>query len=433
MKQFPEVIDKTGILISNSSSHFFDHCKKIAEEKYFQFNPKILASASKHLQDLVRIRSVTGFEGKILHHITQTLENYDLPPVFDVNVYEPNIVVEYRGDPKNKKFTSFVSHVDTVDFDANEWSHAPDSGDLIEIDGEWKLYGRGSLDVKQGSAASLALIEALIEQPVDKNFRFVFYEGEETGDPTGASALIQQGIITPENTDVAFVIEPSKKNIIHGAFCNITIEVRVDGISGHSSEPDHAINAIRVLAEAIVEIDEKFERPSIRLGDELFVSTLAPTVFDTPDKSTNVIKGTASALFDLRLVPNTDPEVVRKSIETLLNCVCARHEAESKCTLIKTEQGGVALWNDSTDFDSDIMAPCQLPRKVYTLARAFNLKPLIGKFWSDLATMLSAGIPAVNIGGGPIERAHKKDEYLTIEELGDLMSQMCFLAFDGLE
>ena len=109
--------------------------------------PKVETELINFAQNLVRIKSVTGDEEKIIAFIEKKMKEigYD-----EIIVDSMGNVVGKIGNGKNASMLD--SHIDTVDVkDEREWNVPPFSGKIVD----GKLWGRGSVDMKSGAAASI--------------------------------------------------------------------------------------------------------------------------------------------------------------------------------------------------------------------------------------------------------------------------------------
>ncbi len=98
-------------------------------------------------RDLVRIQSYSGQEEALARAVAARMKalNYD-----EVRIDRYGSVLGRIGQGEKKIL--FDSHTDTVQvLDEQEWSHPPFSGDISD----GFLWGRGSVDMKSGLAASI--------------------------------------------------------------------------------------------------------------------------------------------------------------------------------------------------------------------------------------------------------------------------------------
>jgi acetylornithine deacetylase/succinyl-diaminopimelate desuccinylase-like protein len=91
----------------------------------------------------------------------------------------PNLVARLRGLAEGPTLC-YLGHVDTVLANAEEWTHDPWSGDVID----GFLWGRGALDMKSQVAAEIAAAATLGRsgwRPAKGDLLIVAVVDEETG------------------------------------------------------------------------------------------------------------------------------------------------------------------------------------------------------------------------------------------------------------
>ena len=109
----------------------------------------------------------------------------------------PNLVARLRGDEPGPVL-GYLSHVDTVLADPDDWTHDPWSGEIH--DGH--LWGRGTLDMKGQTAAEVVAAATLARKgwrPARGELKVIAVVDEEVGGRLGAQWL------TEERPDVARV------------------------------------------------------------------------------------------------------------------------------------------------------------------------------------------------------------------------------------
>jgi acetylornithine deacetylase len=207
------------------------------------------------LQALVRVPSVTGYEGAVQAVVAEKMRQLGL----EVDVWEPtveelaphalhvgeftslanrpNVVGTRRGSGGGQSLI-LNAHIDVVDAgDPERWTYPPYAA---EIDGG-KLYGRGSCDMKAGLAANLfaliAVRDAGIELRGDVHVESVI--GEEDG---GAGTLA--AILRGYRADAAIITEPTKLAVVPAQGGSLVFRLHVPGRSAHGCVRDEGISAI---------------------------------------------------------------------------------------------------------------------------------------------------------------------------------------------
>jgi acetylornithine deacetylase len=209
----------------------------------------------KFARQLVRARSVTGWEGEAQGLVTDKLRG--LGSVVDVwkprrsdfrgyegfvseekNVGErPNVVGRFPGS-SSKKTLAFNGHIDVVpEGDPKSWRHPPFGGSVSA----GKLYGRGSCDMKAGLAAAVVAVQSLMDSGVkiENDILIESVIGEESGG-MGTLATILRGYVP----DAAIIAEPTdlRLNIVQ-AGC-LMFRLRVKGKAAHGASRYMGVSAI---------------------------------------------------------------------------------------------------------------------------------------------------------------------------------------------
>ena len=97
----------------------------------------------------------------------------------------PNLVARLPGRGEAAPLL-LHGHVDVVPANAQEWTHQPFGGELVDGD----LWGRGALDMKSGVAMLAACFLAAREQPPAGDLILAVLSDEETGSECGAKFLV---------------------------------------------------------------------------------------------------------------------------------------------------------------------------------------------------------------------------------------------------
>jgi acetylornithine deacetylase len=209
----------------------------------------------KDLEEIVRIPSVVGFEGKAQEWIDEKMRSMGLAvetfeadkdhlvshPAY-INVdwpYQgrPNVIGVLKGKPSAKSII-LAGHIDVVSPEPlTAWKHHPWGG---EISGG-KMYGRGAADMKGGLIANLHAVKALIESgAVPEGTVMVFSTiEEEAGGGGGTLACLLKGYRANAmlNTEPFLKIAVAHPGILY-------FRVKVQGKSIHAGRSHLGINAV---------------------------------------------------------------------------------------------------------------------------------------------------------------------------------------------
>ncbi len=330
--------------------------------------------------------------------------------VFDPNLKDgikrPSIVGTL--DVGSETTIGFVTHYDVVPA-GDCWSKPPFE---LSIEGE-RAFGRGAADDKSAIATTLGAIN-LVGDNTRFNVKVLASPEEEVGGEWGIGYLMQSVGL---KFDFGIIVDSMPNTVSIGASGIVQGEIKVIGKQGHAGYPHHAINPVHELTKLINRFD-KF----IKTREDKLSSVDAPP--GSPKKKVwgrlsftmlgggvkeNVIPSNAWTRFDMRLLPEEDPEVAKKEM-------CEFFEG------IKNELRGLAsLSFKSTDrgyltppTNSYVQAFVASTREVfgYPLPIAASLGGDDGRFLDN------KGIPVVSYGTiAEDTNFHGIDEFVYLKDL----------------
>ena len=146
----------------------------------------------KLTQKLVKTPSIKGNTVDVANIIFDYLEEFGLNPQID-NYKEGEANVYVSLGPSNTDQFIISGHIDTVPIgQINDWTHEPYSGKIIN--GE--LWGRGSVDMKGGTASLACVMIELLKNESDlKQEIFLALTAEEETGLLGAKNYIDKKLI----------------------------------------------------------------------------------------------------------------------------------------------------------------------------------------------------------------------------------------------
>ena len=136
-----------------------------------------------------------------------------------------------------------AGHTDTVPFDDGRWTRDPFT--LTEHDN--KLYGLGTADMKGFFAFILDTLRDVDVSKLSKPLYILATADEETT-MAGAKYFSETASIRP---DCAIIGEPTSLKPVRAHKGHLSHVIRVQGQSGHSSDPARGVNAIELMHDAI--------------------------------------------------------------------------------------------------------------------------------------------------------------------------------------
>lgn len=139
-----------------------------------------------------------------------------------------------------------AGHTDTVPFDDGRWTRDPFT--LTEHDN--KLYGLGTADMKGFFAFILDTLRDVDATKLEKPLYILATADEETT-MAGAQYFSENTTIRP---DCAIIGEPTSLKPVRAHKGHLSQSIRIQGQSGHSSDPARGVNAIELMHESITHL-----------------------------------------------------------------------------------------------------------------------------------------------------------------------------------
>lgn len=288
-------------------------------------------------------------------------------------------------------------HTDTVPFDEAKWHSDPLK--LQERDG--RFYGMGSADMKGFFAV---IIEAIREVPLQqlKQPLVIIATADEESTMCGAKSLtdlhrrLGRHAIIGEPTDM-------KPVRLHKG---ISMEsIRINGKSGHSSDPSLGVNALDAMYQVLGEVIQWRSELQQRYQNQAF-KVAFPTLNlghihggDNPNR----ICGQCELQFDLRPLPGMSLDNLRGELRRRLSK--RLHDADLNWELTPVFDGIPAM---ETPREAAIVQAVEQLTGAESGAVAFGTE---GPFFNSM------GMQTVICGPGSIEQAHQPDEYLPLKHI----------------
>ena len=318
----------------------------------------------------------------------------------EVQPGRPNVVARLRGG-RPGPVVVLNTHLDTVPASAG-WTDDPLAG--VVRDG--RVWGLGSGDAKGQLVAMLAAIEALVPRRVEMAGEVVLAAvvDEELGS-LGARAVVQ-GL----RADLAVIGEPTRLRVGIAHRGSLRPRLVVHGKSAHSSTPGLGINAIYKMRRVLEALEAYCDGLDARQHPLIGPPSGAVTLIQGGHKE-SAIPDRAEIVLDRRMVPGESQEGVLADLEGLLASLRAQ-DPELRV--------GIEGFLPTSGPPSETPADARLVGLAVEAVREVTGQPaqVYGAgFGCDMTHFRAIGAEAVILGPGDIDRAHKADEYLGIDEL----------------
>ncbi len=341
-------------------------------------NVATLASPADNLAQAIRYKTVSKQESSEID-LSQFDQFHEFLEATYPRVYtelkvervnEYSLLIQWPGSSPSKQAILFTAHMDVVPIEPGteaDWAYPAFDG--VVADG--KIYGRGTLDDKQGLIGWLEAAEQLLAegfQP-ERDIVFAFGHDEEIGGQNGAASIAKRmkelglhfdwmvdegGLIISDyplvkDRPIAMI------NVAEKQYFTITLTATGEG--GHSSSPPE-VSTIGRLSTALSKIEKNpfptriegpvaamlegvapyvdqpmkfifnnlwltgglvsYQMSSDRVSTGFVRTTTALTMINAGVKE-NVIPQRAQAKINFRLLPGDTPEYVVKTIRNIID------------------------------------------------------------------------------------------------------------------
>ncbi|CAN5693105.1 M20 family metallopeptidase [soil metagenome] len=340
------------------------------------------------------------------------------PEIVRSDAGRPNVVASLGGD--TGPTLAWNGHLDVVPAGSlDTWEHDPWAG---EVDGDGRLVGRGSADMKGPIAAALAAASALRRagMPLAGTLVFHLAADEELSGRHGTKVLWERGLLTQH---AAIVGEPSELQVGLAERGGAWFTATAFGKAAHGSQPHRGVNAITSMARFVLRLPEVLPHREHPLVGSPSVNAALIAGGSAP----NVVPDRCEVDIDRRTVPGeTDPDEVRAPFLTLVESLRAEHpEIEIDVELRE--------WTEAAEAapDTEIVGIALDAVEASTGARP-GLVGFTGitdaRFYIN-----QAHVPTVICGPGSLTVAHTANESVPVDQLvaGARAYARMFVAFLG--
>jgi len=362
----------------------------------------------KFAQDLVRIQSYSGEEGQIARFIASHMEALGFD---EVEIDRYGNVLGRVGD--GERAILFDSHTDTVTVtDGDQWELPPFSGEIRD----GYLWGRGSVDMKSGAAASIYAAARAKRQGLLSGKRVYVSCTVDEGncDGEGLKHLLEEAGIRP---DYAVICEPSGNRIATGHKGKAQVIIQTRGVSAHGSAPEMGQNAIYEMAEII----QRVERTNLELmqgGGRR--GTLVMSRISSTSVSLNAVPSACEVYLDRRMVLGETEQTIRDEMDRL---IAGKNAAWEIGTLHRETWTGEELIYEPFHLAWEISLEHELARAfIQAYGETFGHPPGEYVYWdysTNAVALVRLGIPTIGFGPGEPKLAHMRDEKCEVGQILD--------------
>ncbi len=290
-----------------------------------------------------------------------------------------------------------AGHTDTVPFDEGRWNSDPFT--LTEQDN--RFYGLGTCDMKGFFALVIEAVRTFRKSDFKRPL-IVLATADEESSMSGAREIAAGGSPLARH---AIIGEPTGLRPIRMHKGIMMESIRVQGQSGHSSNPalgNNALDAMHHVMADLLAFRAELQAENINPA----FKTAAPTLNlghihggDNPNR----ICGYCELQFDMRLLPGMNNDAVRNSLAQRLQRVAEQQKIEIK---LQSLVHGVAAFAEPADSELVIMAEKLSGHSAEAVA-----------FATEAPFLQQLGMQTIVLGPGSIDQAHQPDEFIDLGQI----------------
>ena len=310
-----------------------------------------------------------------------------------------NVLVHVPGADRSARPVLLEAHMDTVDVQGMDDPFTP------RVEGG-RVHGRGACDNKASLAAMMVALRGLLEEGVSlpRGCVLAATADEEFG-MTGARLLVESGMAFAS----AIVGEPTALKIVAAHDGQMYVRITAHGKAAHTSSPQHGVNAIYAMNEAINVLR--------RRADSVYPQRQHP-LCGSPKLTVSIIHGGISEhivpdfceiAIDCRVIPG---ETCQQALEEIKGWLAEDLDAVVvKGIGFAVPHKTVPPMETPTDhplIEGLRQAAAHVMGDAQVAGVAYN---------TDASHYAAAGIPCVVFGPGDIAQAHSVTEFVEIEQV----------------
>ncbi|MFD2251309.1 acetylornithine deacetylase [Pseudochelatococcus lubricantis] len=309
--------------------------------------------------------------------------------------------------PADRGGVVLSGHTDVVPVEGQMWTSDPFA---LRIE-QGRAYGRGAVDMKGFCALALSLVPEFLARPLATPVHLFLSYDEEVSCLGAVDGIARFGADLPRPVAV-IVGEPTDLEVVDGHKSISMFTTTVFGAEAHSSKPELGASAVHGAVLIGAEID--------RLSLEYAARGDASGRFDPPCSTVhigrisggtarNILARDAAIQWEVRGLPDLDLDEIPSRLSRFAEAeVLPRFRATFAGFRVETVLDGIVPALGSSPGSRAETLALKLAGRNSTRTVPFG---------TEAGHFHNAGIPTVVCGPGSIDRAHKADEYITLDEL----------------
>jgi acetylornithine deacetylase/succinyl-diaminopimelate desuccinylase-like protein len=335
-----------------------------------------------------------------------------------------NVIAKVEGK-KSAPTIVLCSHLDTIYLDGMNFK--PSSDDI-------NVYGPGSCDTKASIAMMMSALVNYSKKPSGRDLN-IYFAGvvSEESKHLGIRKLIEEFDSYIGKADFFIIGEPTNLDIGIAHKGSLKFTIKTKGKNAHGSTPHLGLNAINMMGELIVAINNEIVPEYDRMSDELLGKPTINIGTISGGRAFNIVPDNCFIEIDRRMLPTETVKDVLGRFSGLID-VLKKNKGknpgvELNPNLVKAcgkahENTGLAFdgtVDEVKDYipylkiDKDnkyLMSFDRVCKDLYKKSRVVGLP-----YATDGGFSSEFGIPTIVFGPGDINNCHRLEEFVSREQL----------------
>lgn len=301
-------------------------------------------------------------------------------------------------------------HTDVVPVDGQDWSNDP----FTVTEGDGRLYGRGTCDMKGFIAVALAAVPDVLAARLTTPIHLAFSYDEEVG-CLGARPLIRAIVENLPLPGMVIIGEPTEMRVANAEKGIQAYATEITGREAHSSAPDRGANAIMAAARLVSFLEalqqELATAPPGRQRDREFdppYTTIGVGIIEG-GTAVNIVPRRCRFLWEFRPLPGFDPARITERF--------AAYARDEVLPVLRRAHPDARIETRELTVVPALEPREGSPAEALALALTGANRTTVASFASEAGLFQNAGMPAVLCGPGSIAQAHQPDEFIALDQI----------------
>jgi len=371
-------------------------------------------TAEEILVDLVAFNTVSALSNlELIEYVEEYLVALGIGSVRVANDEGTKSNLYATIGPSERAGVVLSGHTDVVPVANQPWDTDPFALTRRTVDGEMRLYGRGSADMKGFAAAVLAMAPDFAEADLQTPIHIALSYDEEIG-CLGVGRMIAEMCNALERPQLVIIGEPTSMQIVTAHKGIQGFRTEITGVAAHSSAPHLGVNAINYAAEIIRFISELAAEKQAQ-GNPANGFHPPWTTFNVGQiqggEALNIIPEHCAFNWEFRPLPEEDTVAIKARFDSFIaERIEPRLRAENPSAAIATRPLAAV-----PPLRRDDNSPAERLARHLTGANTTHTAAYV----AEASQFQANGIPAVLCGPGNIDQAHQANEWIALDQLDE--------------